>query len=518
MRKLIDSFFSDNRIALLLFLFFGCLCGAVFRFEQWFDFQNYHYYNSWAFLNDRINTDIAPAFVNTFYSPFLDLPFYFLVNKLNHHPVLFSTIMAVPYGLLLFSAYKISLLFFPSDSVQGRIRLKLAILLFICSEITFSQISTLTHEHLLSFVVLTVYYLILKDIRSSIFHKKTYSFAGFVMGAVAGLKLTYCPYAAACGLTLILFAKRIKLPFINIVLFTLAGTAGFLAAYGYWGWILWKNYQNPFFPFFNDFFQSPCWEGPSYRDTRYFDLPWLAVLFFPFLMFFNVKGIIPLISYFTPTNLIYPIGAIVFCVVLFKHIKNHFKHPDKIKEDDFPLIFLMTLIVFIYFFWLIFYRVHRYLIPLELLLLITLIHLYKKQIQTVFLYIVLLFIAALFIFRFPFLNYIRPYNIPILPDHSIVLPDDSLIILETYPVALYVPSLARNKTIPAVLSPLLDQIDVNGGKFSSFKCDLNKRSSLIKEMFQKETPIFFLTLNPSSYERISNVSCIKIDDVWLCPQ
>ena len=43
------------------------------------DLRNYHYYNPYAFLHDRMGYDIAPAQLQSFFSPYLDIPFYLLM-------------------------------------------------------------------------------------------------------------------------------------------------------------------------------------------------------------------------------------------------------------------------------------------------------------------------------------------------------------------------------------------------------------------------------------------------------
>ena len=287
--KFVNSFFTKNKTAFFTFLIFGCICGAVFRYDmEWWDFINYHYYNAWAFLNDRLNVDIVPAFINTFFSPFIELPAYFLTNALNDHPVIFSAIMAVPYGLLLFVAYKIAALFFSPDTMNGKARIIFTLLLCVCSTVVFMEISATTHEHFVSFLVLVALYPLLKGIKEHHLSIKSCLFSGFILGASTGLKMTYASYAAATGIALIFFYKQFDNPFKTILYFTLAGIAGFLVFYGYWGWILWKNFQNPLFPFFNSIFQSPYWDGADYKDVRYYDQPWSTILLYPLLLFWNI--------------------------------------------------------------------------------------------------------------------------------------------------------------------------------------------------------------------------------------
>src|SRR3954454_18448581 len=46
------------------------------------DLLHYHYYNGYAFLNDRLNFDILPAVFHTFLNPALDVAFYAAVETL----------------------------------------------------------------------------------------------------------------------------------------------------------------------------------------------------------------------------------------------------------------------------------------------------------------------------------------------------------------------------------------------------------------------------------------------------
>lgn len=46
------------------------------------DLLHYHYYNGYAFLNDRLGFDILPAVFHTFLNPVLDVAFYAAVEAL----------------------------------------------------------------------------------------------------------------------------------------------------------------------------------------------------------------------------------------------------------------------------------------------------------------------------------------------------------------------------------------------------------------------------------------------------
>ena len=62
---------------LFLLIVVGSAIALCTQFELGFDFIHYHYYIAWAFLHDRLNYDIVPVGVSTFFNPLIDLPYYF---------------------------------------------------------------------------------------------------------------------------------------------------------------------------------------------------------------------------------------------------------------------------------------------------------------------------------------------------------------------------------------------------------------------------------------------------------
>jgi hypothetical protein len=62
-------------------LLFGLGALLLGQDASW-DLRDYHYYNPYAFLNNRMSFDVAPAQLQTYYNPMLYIPFYFMVNYL----------------------------------------------------------------------------------------------------------------------------------------------------------------------------------------------------------------------------------------------------------------------------------------------------------------------------------------------------------------------------------------------------------------------------------------------------
>src|SRR5438552_17597373 len=57
----------------------GAISAFVLRQAANWDLRNYHFYNAWAYVHSRLGWDLAPAQLQTFFNPLLDLPFYGVV-------------------------------------------------------------------------------------------------------------------------------------------------------------------------------------------------------------------------------------------------------------------------------------------------------------------------------------------------------------------------------------------------------------------------------------------------------
>ena len=253
-----------NGVVLALFLLAGGMAACLTRYELVVDFIQYHYYNGFAFLKDRLGTDIAPASVPTYYNPLLDGLTYALITVFGNHANIYYFIQGLWFGALMFAAYKTAGLFFDTNTKSGRVFVVLAILVCATGSATWFQLGTSTHEIETAVLTMTAFYLLLRD-------KKRYFVSGLLLGAAAGFKLTAAIYCVSAGLTLILFCKTSDKPLKSIIVFALGGLIGFLIVDGFWMVKLWRLYGNPFFPFWNGIFKSPYYPEINYIDTLHLD-------------------------------------------------------------------------------------------------------------------------------------------------------------------------------------------------------------------------------------------------------
>ena len=86
-------------VLLVVCLLGGGLISVTIGTDNDWDLRNYHLYNAYAQLHGRLFYDLAPAQLQSFLNPLLDIPFYGLFIIFNDAPRLYAFAMGLPAGL-----------------------------------------------------------------------------------------------------------------------------------------------------------------------------------------------------------------------------------------------------------------------------------------------------------------------------------------------------------------------------------------------------------------------------------
>ncbi len=401
-----------------LFLLAGGVLSACMKFELQYDFLQYHYYNGFAFWNNRLGVDIAPAFIPTFYNPLLDAVMYALMSVLKQHVTIYCFIQGLWFGALMYLAFKISALYFDLTTRSGKVFACISLLICATGTATWFQMGTATHETELAVLTVGAFYLLLRD-------KKRFFAAGLLLGMAAGFKLTAAIYCISTGLTLILFYKTLDKPLKSISVFALGGLIGFLIVDGFWMVKLWNLYGNPFFPFWNGIFKSPYFPEHNYIDTLHLGgKTFWDRLFAPFLMAYQNGFSVNMLSFDPRFAVAVVVGALSF-VAYRKHIN---------KKVLFAGIY--ALVCFIV--WEILSFNARFLMPAEIVVGILLTYalyvFWKKHpelnVKTAFFYALATIVLYAFL-AVPFITepWGRRKNLDVIGE-KIILPPDSVLLLK----------------------------------------------------------------------------------------
>lgn len=446
--SILSKIATNNLFMFVALLLCGCALSICLCHDFRWDFANYHYYNAFAFLHNRLNYDIAPASINTFFNPLLDLPLYFFVQYFNDNlPILFA-LQGIWTGLLLFMLYKISSLLFNLKSLEGFGLCILVILIAVGGQATLFQIGSSTNEIPIAFMILSGIYILLKMIK---FPDKQnlwkFMTAGLIMGAALGFKQTAVVYCISAGLMLTCCFPYFKNPTRSIFVFAMGGLIGFLLINGWWMWKLWVLYDNPVFPFLNGIFQSEYFDNFNYRDERF--LPTLkTLLIYPYLWYFSPYEISEAKYIDIRLTLIYTIvWGFLISGLLRRNIKEKYQN-QRVETALYFYVFISFIL------WLSVFSILRYAVVIEVLGAIFLVLIFKflmlKNKTLVIIYSVFLIIINFVVIRqVPNWDILRQDGKFVYVE-NVNFPENTLLKLYNFRTAGAIPEWAKNNQFRAI--------------------------------------------------------------------
>ena len=352
---------NNNIFTLSLCLIIGFTLGFVYRFETFWDLLNYHYYNAFAFLHNRLNYDIVLGGENSFFNPLPDLPLYWMIQHLNDYPGIIYGVQGLYYGVCLFFFIKICGLFWDNHTWSGIITTVIATAVAATGQAIWMQMGTATNEIQVTTFILAGLYLLFKiTFRPDL--QKGYKFliVGLLMGFALGLKPTVVSYCLGAGLTSVIFYKKLNKPLPYILLFAVGGLLGYLLSNGWFMWHYWEWYQNPFFPFANSIFKSEYYDNANFRDTKF--LPSLKLFFvYPYIWNLFKFKIVECSFYDIRLTVYYTIFLLtIFSFLFSKKARLFFK-------TNYKWSIYLTFLSVTFFIWMALFSILRYIIVVEML-------------------------------------------------------------------------------------------------------------------------------------------------------
>lgn len=362
---IISKRWTGLTISLLVALAFGFWSLTLGQDKNW-DLLNYHLYNPYAFLNDRIEFDLAPAGVQTYFSPMLDIIYFSAITHMS--PKMVGFLIGFLQGLNFFLLYQIAkrLLIEQEKSSTYSLLLALAGVLTVGF---LAELGTTMHDSLVALFPLLSLWMVLSSIdalerpgRSTAWFLVTG--AGFVAGIGMGLKLVSTIYALPLCLAFLVLPlpcfKRFKLSFF----FGLSVLLGLLLTGGYWLFEMWRLFGNPLFPQFNNYFQGELATFHATRDMRFLPGTLFDKIFYPFVFTLDPFRVAELryqqYSWFIAYSAVLALG--VYKLVAF------FTKAGSAKPWSPQARYLLTFFCLSYFLWLTIFGIYRYLAVIEFLI------------------------------------------------------------------------------------------------------------------------------------------------------
>ncbi len=281
-----------RRAGLLAPLLFGLLSVLLGVDENW-DLHNYHLYNPFALLYGKLAIDLAPAGIQSYFNPLIDLPYYLMTRTLPGP--LIGFVMGAFHGLNFLLLVLIARHALPNLPAEDRIRVPL--LLGLAGVLTahfLSEVGNTMGDNLTSLLELGALAIVLAQwdalARLSRPALALAAIAGFLAGAGMGLKLTNGPYAAALCLVLLTlpvdWSRRLLVAFVTGI-----GVLIGVAATGFWYLKMWQVFGNPLFPMFGNLFPNSLVVSMSVNDPNWLPRHFGEYLAWPFILTFDSQRI-----------------------------------------------------------------------------------------------------------------------------------------------------------------------------------------------------------------------------------
>lgn len=285
-RTLLESPRSHAVLAIVVPILVGLASLAIGQ-DSNFDLLNYHLHNAWALLNDRIVVDLAPAHLQSYFNPLLDIPYY--VGMIEHRS---PRITAFAMGLVHGACFTILLFIskhFVSESRAPRTNAIVLAAAGCTSAVFLSELGNTMGDNTTAPLVLGSLAVLLKGWNGQGITQRRELWimlgAGFLAGAAAGLKLTNSVYAlAACASLFLAWPAVPPSRFKAASAFAFGVVLGISVTLGFWMLTLWQEFGNPLFPLFNRIFHAPLAAEISIADTRWLPRSLTEAITFPYLM------------------------------------------------------------------------------------------------------------------------------------------------------------------------------------------------------------------------------------------
>ena len=344
---------------------FGVLAG---KDTSW-DLLNYHWYNPYAFLADRLDFDLAVGHHATYFNPSLDIPLYLVGEHLP--PPLTGFLLACSQGLNFPLLFWLAWTLF-SDLTPGR-RFALSAVTSIAGMSgagVLNELAGCAHDNITSIGVLASILVIVLHLQTLIIGRcwaaaGWVGLAGILAGVTAGLKLTTATYALGLGAALLFVPASLPRLILLAFSFGAGGVLGLSLGAGFWMHRLWEFSGSPFFPYFNDLFHSPLLLNASYRDTTFIPQELVTRLLFPF--YFSANSFLVAEWHFRDVRILMVFVTLPCCAIWALARKAGKTWPASHWIDPTPSRFLAMAAAISYAAWLWLFCIYRYLLPLEML-------------------------------------------------------------------------------------------------------------------------------------------------------
>lgn len=337
----------------------GALLSLLLGQDANWDLQNYHLHNAWSWLNGRLGTDLAPAQLQTWFVPLLDVPYYLLVM---HAPApVAGALLGLVHGLVFLPVAWIAWRALAGEPRRDWLAPLLG-LAGLASAAFLSELGTTMGDNTTAPLVLGALALCLpvgsdwRNLRTVV--------AGVLLGAAVALKLTNAIYAVALGLAVLAAPLPWRARLRTGLLLAGVALVVFALLAGPWLYAVWKAYGNPLFPQYNVLFKAPLASPEATSDVRWRPRGLGEALLRPLLFTLNPRLVSELSLLQAVWGVLYLAAPLAAVAWLVRRLRGN----ARATSGDTAVLWMLGVFFLAGFvLWLWMFSIHRYLVVLELL-------------------------------------------------------------------------------------------------------------------------------------------------------
>jgi hypothetical protein len=293
------------------------------------DTLDYHFYAGFSALHDRFGMDYFPAGSQSYFNPYIYVPFYLLAGS-RLPAVVDASILAVVQSGILWLTYELALQVAPTDDGRSRIAIAAcSALLAFANPIVVNLFGSSYADVLTAELVLGGWLLLVAAVRTQSAQRVLW--AGLLLGAASALKLTNSVHALSALVLLLFFPVRWPRRARYMAVFGAALAVSFALICLPWSIRLEQQFGNPFFPLLNGIFRSAQFPAARMLDYRFIPDSLSDALWRPFAI---VKPLFMVDDEQQSPDLRYAVLLVAAILLLGRWAWGRYRHPRPVAVPE----------------------------------------------------------------------------------------------------------------------------------------------------------------------------------------
>lgn len=222
------------------------------------DALNHHIYLGWTADQPRFDRDYLAASYQAYQYPYLYWPVYKLA-VLGASGAVAGFFLTLLHVTVAPAVWKISRACIPGRELFDVLMRAVGVALAFMGGVVLSMLDSTSNDLLAAIPLVWAIALLVEAVARPTYResgfRRAVTLSGLLAGVSVAFKLSNAPIAILLPLLWVWRGAGAVDRVRTVLLGGFAAILGFVVAYGYWGWLLWTNFGNPFYPFFDSWLQ-----------------------------------------------------------------------------------------------------------------------------------------------------------------------------------------------------------------------------------------------------------------------